>query len=105
MKVYGSPALKGNAEVGEAALDKRGVPAFAPVPPRQPPTDPLPAVGPSGRGFDYFPGLPEGPSATKGKGMFLGYLFLVSQFNLSALEESGLYDSLQCVTSEVCSCR
>ena len=42
--------------------------------------------------------LPEGP-ITKGPGLVLGYLFIVSQTNLSTLEQSWLHNSQWCVVS------
>ena len=47
--------------------------------------------------------FPEGP-IVKGHGMVLEYLFMVSQSNLNALEQSWLHNSQWCVASQVCSC-
>ena len=43
-------------------------------------------------------------SHEKGPVLILGYLFMVSQRNLSALEQSWLHDSQRCVAGQVCSC-
>ena len=47
--------------------------------------------------------FPEGP-IVKGPEMAPGYLFMVSQPNLSAQEQSWLHDSQWCVASQVCLC-
>ena len=44
-----------------------------------------------------------GRNDCEGPGMILGYLFMVFQPNLSALEKSWLHESQLCVASQVCS--
>ena len=85
--------LKDNSEVGEAVLVRCSTNAFY-LPAKE--ADPQLAMGPSGRGIGDSPYLlsrgrvvqcQEGTIA-KGPRLVLGYLFMVSQTNLSALEQS-----------------
>ena len=75
--------------------------------PSQRQTNSLQLVLLGGRGFGDSliceMGFPEGPIA-KGAGMVLRYLFMFSQPDHSALEQSWLHDSQWCVESLVCSC-
>ena len=112
MQVYGSLVLEDNSEVGKAVLGRRSIScvctsAFL-LPTKE--ADPQLAMGPSVREFGDFPYLwswglpvrfPEGP-IVKGTELVLGYLFMVSQPNLSSLEQIWLHDGQWCVTSHIC---
>ena len=107
--------LGGYIGVDEALLDRYSISCVGPVP-----SSPLPAkdagpqlaMGPSGRVFGHFQYLrngcnfreEEGSKFMKEPGIVLVYLLMVSQHNLSALDQSWLYGSQWCVVSQVCSC-